>query len=88
MAVPLAAVQLVLDLERDGHRLSLDGPDIFVEPAADAAVSTEHLALLKAWKRHVRMLITYTVDDRHLLSPSRLPVSGAHSHSAPTEKGR
>lgn len=64
LVVPVGAFEAALAIERAGHRLHLDGSDLFIEPAGD--VDPDDLANLRRWKPHVRMLLAYTPDERHL----------------------
>jgi hypothetical protein len=76
IVVPVAAYVAVLDLERAGHRLELDGDDIIVFPAkASYPIDPDMLAALKRWKRHAIMLLHYTADDSHLHDRDRESVS-------------
>jgi hypothetical protein len=69
MVVPLAAVIAALNIERAGHRLRLDGDGLFIEP--DGSIDPEDLAELRRWKPHVRLLLAYVADDRHLRDEQR-----------------
>lgn len=64
MVVPLAAVTAALNIERAGHRLSLDGDGLFVEPRG--RLDSHDLAELKRWKPYIRVLLAYTANDRHV----------------------
>jgi len=64
LVVPLAAVEAALAIERAGHRLHIDGPDLVIEPAGK--VDPHDLDQLRRWKPHVRMLLAHTPDDRCL----------------------
>ncbi|HWI20360.1 MAG TPA: hypothetical protein VNT81_21545 [Vicinamibacterales bacterium] len=71
MVIPVAAVMAALNIERAGHRLSLDGEHLLVEPHGD--VDPDDLAQLRRWKPHVRMLLQYVPDDRHLFDATHPP---------------
>lgn len=64
LVVPLEAVKAALAIENAGHRLSLDGGDLLIEPSG--VVDPHDLAQLRRWKPHVRLLLQYVPDDRHL----------------------
>lgn len=70
VVVPRAAFDLLLELERAGHKLTLDGPDIVIEPARGIPLDPAALADLRRWKPHVRMLMAYVCDDSHLYRDS------------------
>jgi hypothetical protein len=61
--VPLAAFALVLNLERRGFKLWLDGDDVLVE---GRDIIPDDLAELRRLKPQVRALLAYVADDRHL----------------------
>lgn len=71
LIVPVEAVEAALAIERAGHRLRLDGPDLFVEP--NGALDPHDLEQLRRWKPHVRMLLAYTACDTHLLDDAAEP---------------
>jgi hypothetical protein len=71
LVVPVAAVEAALAIERAGHRLRLDGPDLVVEPVG--AVDHHDLEQLRRWKPHVRMLLAYTPSDHHLFDDTAPP---------------
>ena len=63
MAVPLDAVELLLDCERAGIRLEPDGAKGL---RAIGPMSPETLEQLRRRKDHLLMLLRYMPDDRHL----------------------
>lgn len=60
-ALPIAPVLLLLDLERRGFTLTLQGDDIRVRPFSK--LTDADLTELKRWKPHVRALIDYNADS-------------------------
>lgn len=66
LILPTPAVLAVLNLERAGHRLTLDATQtqIHVEPAAGATIDPEALANLRRWKRHAIVLMRYASGTR------------------------
>ena len=64
LVIPVEAVEAALRIERAGHRLSIDGPDLLVEPSGQ--VDPRDLEQFRRWKPHVRMLLAYTPSDRLL----------------------
>src|SRR5688572_5172958 len=64
MVVPLPVYLVVLAIERAGHRLTVDGDDIVIEPGR--GLDPALIAALRRWKRHAIMLLGYTADDSHL----------------------
>ena len=64
VVVPLAAVTAALNIEGAGHRLMLDGPDLFIE--THGALDEHDVAELRRWKPHVRLLLTCMPSDCHL----------------------
>ena len=67
LIVPLPAWRVVLAIEHAGHRITVDGADIVIEPGVGLDVHL--LAELKRWKPHAIMLLSYTADDSHLRQP-------------------
>ena len=63
MVVPLAALTVLLAAEDRGYRLAVDGDDLIVTAEPGNPLDRQILAALKAWKAHVRMLLTFTLDD-------------------------
>lgn len=62
LVAPLAAYTLVLNLERDGITLTVDGSDIIIH----GTVTADTLAQLRRWKQPIIALLQYVADDRHL----------------------
>ncbi len=69
LVVPLAAVEAAQAIQNAGHQLTLDGNDLLIEPRG--LVDGHDLDRLRQWKRHIRLLLTYTPSDRHLRCPGR-----------------
>lgn len=88
LLLPTAAVLAVLNLERAGHRLSLDAhaSQIHLEPAPGVAVDAHDLAELRRWKAHAILFMRYTPDDspRRALRPAlgQAPAGNAVPRSA------
>jgi hypothetical protein len=57
LALPVAPVLLLLDLEARGFKLSRDGDDILVCPFSKLTPNDRQQ--LKLWKRHVLALLDY-----------------------------
>jgi hypothetical protein len=59
--LPVEAVELAIDLERRGFRMSLDaGKEIQVEPAA--ALAEADRAAIRHWRLHLGAIIVYNAD--------------------------
>lgn len=71
LIVPVEAVAAALRIERAGHRLTVDGPDLLIQP--HGSVDPHDLEELRRWKPHVRMLLSYTPTDDHLRNPDAQP---------------
>jgi hypothetical protein len=61
LALPIAPVLLVLELERRGFKLERDDQDIFVSPFSK--LTDDDRCNLKAWKQHVLALIDYVQPE-------------------------
>jgi hypothetical protein len=61
LAVPVAPVLLLLDLEMRGFSLSREGDDILVRPFSK--LTEDDKRQLKAWKQHVLALISYVAPE-------------------------
>jgi len=61
LALPVAPVLLVLDLETRGFRLSRDGEDILIQPFSK--LTADDKQSLKMWKRHVLALLDYQAPE-------------------------
>lgn len=57
LAVPLAPVRLLLELEARGLRVTRDGLDLLVIPGGQ--LTPEERAALTRWKSHVLALLDY-----------------------------
>jgi hypothetical protein len=62
MVVPAPAYLLLLDLERRSFTVTREGDAIFVRPPEK--LTRTDCALLRHWKRHLLMLLTYC-ETRH-----------------------
>jgi hypothetical protein len=60
LAVPVAPVRLLLDLERRGLRIERDGADLVVSPSA--ALTEQDCAAIRRWKLHLLALISYAPE--------------------------
>lgn len=69
--VPLAAVELALDLERRGIRLWPDGEGGLLLQGRD--LTDADLDRVRPFKAHILALLAYTPDDRHLRRNDRAP---------------
>lgn len=67
LVVPRAAYDLVLAVEARGIVLTLEGDDVI---AAGRDLRPEDIQALRQWKPHVRLLLAYVADDRHLFDPA------------------
>jgi len=61
LAVPMAPIRLLLDLERRGFRLEREDDALVVEPGQ--LLSDEDCASIRHWKRHLLALIAYQADE-------------------------
>ncbi len=66
MIVPLEAYLAVLQVERAGHRMRVEGDQIVVRTEPGVRLDPALVANLKRWKAHAIMLLRYEADDRHL----------------------
>jgi hypothetical protein len=64
LVVPLPAVEALLNLERAGHRLRVDGSDIVIELRGN--LDAHDAEQLRRWKPHVLLLLSYVASDEHL----------------------
>jgi hypothetical protein len=61
LVLPLPAVQLALDLERRGFKMSLDAcQQVQLEPTA--VLTETDLAAIRRWRLHLGAIITYEAD--------------------------
>lgn len=64
LITPLPALLAVLDLERAGHRIRLDGDDIVVERGSGSPpLDAEALAEIRHWKRHAWLIVRNLLRD-------------------------
>lgn len=63
LIVPIAAVDALLAIEAAGHKITLDGEDLLVEPRGH--LDDHDLDQLRRWKQHCILLLRYTANDRH-----------------------
>lgn len=61
MAVPVAPVLLLLDLERRGFLVERDGGDLVVGP--DSQLTDADRAALRCWKAHALALLDYVPPE-------------------------
>jgi len=64
LVIPMAAVEALLAVENAGHRITIDGDDVLIEPRG--TVDADDLQQLRKWKQHVLLLLRYTPSDHHL----------------------
>jgi hypothetical protein len=57
LAVPTAALSLLLSLEARGFQLSRDGDDLMVTPGG--RLSEQDRVQIRGWKRHLLALVQY-----------------------------
>lgn len=70
MIVPLAAVEALHAAEAAGHRVTIDGAELFVEAGPGVEPLTEdQLVNLRRWRYHVRMLVTHEHTDIRPIVP-------------------
>lgn len=67
LIVPLPAWRVVLAIEHAGHRMTVDGADIVIEPGV--GLDPQLLAEVRRWKSDAVRLLGYTADDSHLRQP-------------------
>lgn len=67
LVVPLEACELVLEMERRGLKLWLDGEDVLIE---GRDITPDVVAGVRRWKPHVRLLLAYVASDGHLVDDS------------------
>lgn len=58
LTLPLAAVQLALDLENRGLRLTIDDGDVLVVGPRERLTSADRKAI-RLWKRHLLAIVSY-----------------------------
>ena len=63
LVVPREAFDLVLEVERKGIALALDGADVLV---TGENLQPDDIEALRRLKPHVQQLLRYVADDRHL----------------------
>ncbi|MGE3273849.1 MAG: hypothetical protein AB7O67_01970 [Vicinamibacterales bacterium] len=68
--VPVAAVEVVLDLERRGICFSQDGPDLLLQ---GSDLTDADLDAVRPHKHHIIALLNYTPDDRHITGRTSAP---------------
>lgn len=66
MIVPLGAYLAVLQVERAGHQLWVEGDQIVVRTNPGAHLDPALVTNLTRWKAHAIMLLGYEADDSHL----------------------
>src|SRR5262245_58749328 len=64
LVVPVGAIEALLAVEHAGHRVTLDGEDVLIEPRGH--LDEHDIDRLRRWKAHVRLLLQYTPTDAHL----------------------
>ena len=60
LTLPLAAVQLALDLEQRGLHLNIDGDRLTIGPRA--LLTDADRALIRHWKPHLLAIVSYDAD--------------------------
>ena len=65
LILPTPAVLAVLDLERQGHQLTLDedGENIRIASPPGVALVSEDVEALRKWKAHAVLFIGYCLND-------------------------
>jgi hypothetical protein len=63
LCVPLAPFLLLLDLERRGFTIAIDGDDLVVRPKG--ALTDDDRRRLRQWKAHVRALVDCLMPKVH-----------------------
>ena len=72
LIVPAEPYLLLLDFERRGVRVDLDGPDLLIGPRA--YLTADDRAAIKRWKPHLHQLVRYCLApeaDAHLFHDTR-----------------
>jgi hypothetical protein len=80
LIVPVAAVVAVLDLERAGHTVTIDGDDLAVTRGRGRApIDPDAIAALRRWKAHCWLIVRHVTSDH---SPAAADTRGAHESFA------
>jgi hypothetical protein len=62
LAVPVAALQLALDLEARGIVLAVEGPDLVLDDPTSLLTETDR-SLIRRWKLHLMAIATYRAPE-------------------------
>ena len=63
VTMPTPAVELALNLERRGFRLSVDGSTLRVSPTEDDELSNADRDAIRTWKKHLMFIVGYEAPE-------------------------